>query len=359
MYESRLHGNREIPGAIERVPRSVRSEQAGGRNPDMNATGKSDTGVVSMKRMNNGAQPDINGQPSAESVEKSPVAKGNPERATTTGTLRPEAVSSALDRVREAAKKDSKQRFTSLLHHVTVDLLRESYFALKRNAAAGIDGITWSGYGEKLEEHLPNLHDRIQSGRYQAKPSKRAWIPKSDGRQRPLGIAALEDKIVQQALVRVLQTIYEEDFVGFSYGSRPGRNQHNALDAIYVAITQKKVNWVLEADIRGFYDTVDHTWLMKFVEHRVADTRILRLLRKFLRAGVSEDGEWTKTVVGTPQGAVISPLLANIYLHYVLDLWVKWWRSHHARGESTSCDTLMTSSWDSNTPPMREGFRSP
>lgn len=242
-------------------------------------------------------------------------------------------MSSALDRVREAARRDSKLQFTSLLHHVTVDLLRDAYFALKRNAAAGIDGVTWSEYGEGLEERLPGLHDRIQSGRYRARPSKRAWIPKPDGRQRPLGIAALEDKVVQQALVQVLQAIYEEDFLGFSYGSRPGRSQHKALDAIYVAITQKKVGWVLDADIRGFYDAVDHEWLMKFVEHRVGDPRMLRLVRKFLRAGVSEDGEWTRTVVGTPQGAVISPLLANIYLHYVLDLWVQWWRSRHARGE--------------------------
>lgn len=266
-------------------------------------------------------------------MERRPSAKGNPGRATMTGTQRPEAVSNALDRVREAAKRDSKQQFTNLLHHVTVDLLRDSYFALKRNAAAGIDGVTWLEYGEGLEERLPELHDRIQSGRYKARPSKRAWVPKPDGSKRPLGIAALEDKIVQQALVRVLQAIYEEDFLGFSYGSRPGRSQHNALDATYVAITRKKVGWVLDADIRGFYDAVDHEWMMKFVEHRITDSRILRLLRKFLRAGVSEDGEWTKTVVGTPQGAVISPLLANIYLHYVLDLWVQWWRSHRARGE--------------------------
>lgn len=266
-------------------------------------------------------------------MERRPSAKGNPEQATMTGTLRPEAVSSALGRVREAARRDSKQQFTSLLHHVTVDLLRDSYFSLKRDAAAGVDGITWSEYGEELEEHLPNLHDRIQSGRYRARPSKRAWIPKPDGRKRPLGIAALEDKIVQRALVQVLQTIYEEDFLGFSYGSRPSRSQHNALDAIYVAITRKKVGWVLDADIRGFYDAVDHEWLMKFVQHRITDPRMLRLVRKFLRAGVSEDGEWIRTVVGTPQGAVISSLLANIYLHYVLDLWVQWWRTHHARGE--------------------------
>ena len=285
-----------------------------------------------MKRTNNDAQP-ATGQPSAESVERRPPAKGNPVCATMTGTRRPEAVSSALSRVREAARRDSKQRFTSLLHHVNVDLLREAYYSLKRDVAAGVDGVTWSEYGERLEERLPDLHDRVQSGRYRAKPSKRAWIPKSDGRQRPLGIAALEDKIVQQALVRILQEIYEEDFCGFSYGFRPGRNQHKALDAIYVAIMRKKVSWVLDADIHGFFDAIEHDWLMKFVGHRIADPRILRLIRKFMRAGISEDGEWSETVAGTPQGAVISPLLANIYLHYVLDQWVQWWRGRHARGE--------------------------
>ena len=286
-----------------------------------------------MKRTNKGAQPQQYGQPPAESVEKRTVAEGNPEQATANGTQGPQAASSALGRVREAARRDAKQRFTNLLHHVKLDLLRQSYCALKRDAAAGVDEVTWKEYGEGLEERLAYLQDRIQGGRYRAKPSKREWIPKPDGRQRPIGIASLEDKIVQKALVLVLQQIYEEDFLNFSYGFRPQRSQHNALDALYVAITQHKVSWVLDADIRGFFDTIDHTWLMKFVEHRVADPRILRLIRKFLRAGVSEDGQWSKTEVGTPQGAVISPLLANIYLHYVLDLWVHWWRRHHARGE--------------------------
>lgn len=261
------------------------------------------------------------------------MAKGNPEQATANGTQGPQAASSALDRVREAARRDAKQQFTNLLHHVKVDLLRQAYGELKRDAAVGVDEVTWREYGEGLEERLIDLQDRIQGGRYRVKPSKRGWIPKSDGRQRPIGIASLEDKIVQKALVLVLQQIYEEDFLGFSYGFRPDRWQHNALDALYVAITQRKVSWVLDADIRGFFDTIDHTWLMKFVEHRVADPRVLRLIRKFLRAGVSEDGQWSKTEVGTPQGAVISPFLANIYLHYVLDLWVHWWRRHHARGE--------------------------
>ncbi|MGK2957775.1 MAG: group II intron reverse transcriptase/maturase [Acidimicrobiales bacterium] len=261
------------------------------------------------------------------------MAEGNSEQATAVGTQGPKSASSALGRVREAARRDAKQQFTNLLHHVNVDLLRQAYGALKRDAAVGVDNVTWAEYGEGLEERLIDLHDRVQGGRYRAKPSKRIWISKSDGKQRPIGISALEDKVVQKALVVVLQQIYEEDFLGFSYGFRPGRSQHHALDALYVAITQRKVNWVFDADIRGFFDTLDHTWLMKFVEHRVADPRILRLIRKFLRAGVSEDGQWSKAEVGTPQGAVISPLLANIYLHYVLDLWVQWWRGHHARGE--------------------------
>lgn len=266
-------------------------------------------------------------------MERRPVAEGNPAQATAKGTQGPETASSALERVREAARRDARQRFTNLLHHVSIDRLREAYCSLKRDAAAGVDEVTWSEYGEGLEERLADLHDRVHSGRYRAKPSKREWIPKPDGRQRPIGIAAVEDKVVQKAMVLVLQQIYEEDFLGFSYGFRPGRSQHQALDALYVAITQRKVSWVLDADIRGFFDTLDHTWLMKFVEHRVADPRMLRLIRKFLRAGVSEDGQWSKTEVGTPQGAVISPLLANIYLHYVLDLWVQQWQKRHARGE--------------------------
>lgn len=299
----------------------------------MYATGKSDTGIVSMKRTNKGAQPQQKGQPPAEFVERRTVAKGNPEQTTATGTQGPQAALSALDRIREAARRDATQRFTNLLHHIKTDLLRQAYSGLKHDAAAGIDEVTWKEYGEGLEERLIELQDRVQGGRYRVKPSKREWIPKPDGKQRPIGIASLEDKIVQKALVLVLQQIYEEDFLGFSYGFRPGRSQHNALDALYVAIAQRKVNWVFDADIRGFFDTIDHTWLMKFVEQRVADPRVLRLIHKFLRAGVSEDGQWSKTEVGTPQGAVISPLLANIYLHYVLDLWVQWWRNHHARGE--------------------------
>jgi group II intron reverse transcriptase/maturase len=235
-----------------------------------------------------------------------------------------------------------KHQFSNLLHHINVDLLRQSYWELNRQAATGIDDVTWQEYGKTLEGRLPELHDLVQSGQYQAKPSKRIWILKSDGQQRPIGIASLEDKIVQQALSKVLQQIYEEDFLGFSYGSRPNRSQHNALDAVYVAITQRKVGWVLDVDIRKFYDSLDHKWLMKFIEHRVTDQRVLRLIRKFLRAGVSEDGEWSTTVVGTPQRAVISPLLANIYLHYALYI---------------LCDMLMIVSWDFSTNQMRSSFR--
>jgi group II intron reverse transcriptase/maturase len=219
------------------------------------------------------------------------------------------------------------------MHHVTVDLLRASYFALRREAAAGVDGVTWAEYGRDLEARLPDLHDHVQSGRYRAQPSKRSWAPKPDGRQRPLGIASLEDKIVQQAMMQVLSVIYEEDFLGFSYGFRPGRSQHDALDAVWVGIMQRKVNWVLDVDIRSFFDALDHGWLMKLLAVRVGDRRVLRLIAKWLRAGVSEDGEWSRTTVGTPQGAVISPLLANVYLHYVLDQWVHRWRRRLGRGE--------------------------
>ena len=238
-----------------------------------------------------------------------------------------------LDRIREAATRDGNQRFTNLMHHLTAELLREAYEALKRNAAAGVDDVTWQEYGEGLESRIMDLHDRVQSGRYRAKPSKRVWLPKPDGRHRPIGIAALEDKIVQQGTIWVLNQIYEKDFYGFSYGFRPERSPHNALDAIWVGITQRKVNWVLDVDIKSFFDTINHAWLMEFLKRRIADPRMLRLIRKWLRAGVSEDGEWSRTEVGTPQGSVISPLLSNIYLHYVLDQWVTEWRKNKAIGE--------------------------
>ena len=218
------------------------------------------------------------------------------------------------------------------MHHITEDLLRSAYITLNRSAAAGVDDVTWREYGKKLKEHLPALHERVQSGKYRAMPSKRIWIPKPDGRKRPIGIAVLEDKIVQQAVAMVLNQIFEVDFLGFSYGFRPKRNPHNALDAVWVGIEKRKVNWVLDADIKGFFDAISHEWLLKFLEHRIADQRLLRLCRKWLRAGVSEAGQWSKTDVGTPQGAVISPVLANLYLHHVLDLWTDAWRKT-ARGD--------------------------
>jgi group II intron reverse transcriptase/maturase len=237
-----------------------------------------------------------------------------------------------LDRVRHAARQRKKERFTALLHHVTVDLLRTAFFGLKRRAAPGVDGLTWTDYEAGLEGNLQDLHARVHRGAYRALPVKRRFIPKSDGSQRPLGISALEDKIVQRAIVMVLNAIYEEDFLGFSYGFRTGRNQHDALDALSVAISDTPVNWILDADIRGFFDSVSQRWLLRFLRHRIGDERIIRLVRKWLKVGVLEEGNWSVSATGTPQGAVISPLLANVYLHYVFDLWVHQWRRREATG---------------------------
>jgi RNA-directed DNA polymerase len=221
--------------------------------------------------------------------------------------VEPGSLLSGLERVREAARRDSQIRFTSLFHHITVDLLGDSYRKLNPRAAPGVDDVTWAEYGNGLESRLADLHYRVHNGRYRAKPSKRIYIPKENGKDRPIGIAALEDKIVEHAVVQLLTQIYEEEFLGFSYGFRPRRSVHNALDAIWVGITRRKVNWILDADVRNFFGELDHKWLLKFLEHRVGDPRILRLIRKWLRAGVSEEGEWSKTVVGTPQGAVKTP----------------------------------------------------
>jgi RNA-directed DNA polymerase len=235
-------------------------------------------------------------------------------------------VSTGLDRVREVARRDKDARFTALLHHVDVDRLRAAYRAISPQAVAGVDGVTWAAYGQDLEANLLDLHRRVHAGRYRASPSRRAYIPKADGRLRPLGIATLEDKIVQRAVVEVLNAIYEVDFRGFSYGFRPGRSPHDALDALAAGIYKKKVNWVLDADIRDFFTRLDRDWLEKFLEHRIADRRVLRLIGKWLGAGVIEDGNWSPTEQGSPQGASVSPLLANVYLHYVFDLWADWWR---------------------------------
>jgi len=245
-----------------------------------------------------------------------------------------ESVRSALERVRQAAKKDRTKRFTALLHHVySVDTLRTAYFSLKKEAAPGVDGETWRHYGEALEEHLRDLSERLKRGAYRARPVRRVYIAKDGGGQRPLGVTALEDKIVQRAAVEVLNAIYETDFLGFSYGFRPGRSQHDCLDALYVGLLTRPVNCVLDVDIRGFFDSIDHGWLVKFIEHRIADRRIVRLIQKWLNAGVLEDGKRMRMEEGTPQGGSASPLLANIYLHYAFDLWVRAWRRKHARGE--------------------------
>jgi RNA-directed DNA polymerase len=273
------------------------------------------------------------GQPGAESVERREGAEGNTGEPHTCRTQCRESVPQGLDRVRHAAKARKKERFTALLHHVNVDLLKEAYFWLKRDAAPGVDGLTWKEYEQDLEANVVDLHACVHRGAYRALPSRRQYIAKADGRQRPLGIAALEDKIVQRALVEVLNAIYEEDFLGFSYGFRPGRSQHDCLDALAAGICRTKVNWILDADIRSFFDSVSHEWLIRFLKHRIGDRRVIRLISKWLKAGVMEDGVVTPTEVGTPQGAVASPLLANIYLHYVFDLWANRWREHHAHGQ--------------------------
>jgi RNA-directed DNA polymerase len=302
-------------------------EKAMSQTSNMHVVGESDGRILPTKG------PNATGRPTAEGLEGRRPTRENtgPTAAARTQSRTP--ASYGRDGVREAAHKDKKVRFTALLHQVTAPLLLNSYYELKKQAAPGVDGVTWQQYGSGLTERIKDLHDRVQRGAYRAQPSKRAYIPKEDGRQRPLGIASLEDKIVQQALVKVLNEIYEEDFQGFSYGFRPGRSAHDALDALTVGLTRKKVNWVLDADIRGFFDNVDHEWMLKLVQHRIADRRVLRLVSKWLKAGVSEEGTWSETKVGTPQGAVISPLLANIYLHYVLDLWAHRWREKHANGD--------------------------
>ena len=305
MLENSMRENRETPRASG-SHRPDRLEKATSYKTSMYASGESDEQVVPTKRLNKEEQS------LAESVEGSCSTKGNTEEAYTRRTQGRERVSQGLGGVREAARRDKKQKFTALLHHVTTGLLRDSYDSLKRTAAPGVDGMTWQQYGEGVEVRLQDLHDRIHSGAYRAQPSRRTYIPKADGRQRPLGIAALEDKIVQQAVVTVLNQIYEEDFLGFSYGFRPGRGQHDALDALTVGLRRKKVNWVLDLDVRGFFDNVSHEWLEKFVEHRIADRRILRLIQKWLKAGVSEEGEWKETKVGTPQGAVVTPRTQKI-----------------------------------------------
>jgi len=288
---------------------------------------KSDSAIVATKPANKAAP-----QAAAEWVEPRAGTKGNAGQPRTRRTQRRVSVSPGLDRVRNAARQRKKAQFTALLHHVSVDLLRDAFLALKRRAAPGVDEVTWQDYEKDLEDNLRGLHSRVQRGAYRALPVKRRFIPRSDGKQRPLGITALEDKIVQRAVVTVLNEVYEEDFLGFSYGFRPGRSQHDALDALAHGISTTPVNWILDADIRSYFDKIDQTWLIRFLEHRIGDERINRLVRKWLKAGVLNEGEWSVSETGTPQGAVISPLLANIYLHYVFDLWALQWRRREATG---------------------------
>ena len=292
-----------------------------------NGVGKSDLAIVAVKPTNRAEQSAV------EPAEPRAGTKGNANRQSTHRAQDRASVSQALERIRTAARQRKKEKFTALFHHVSTELLREAFGELKRNAAPGVDGLTWDTYESDLEGNLSDLHDRVQRGAYRALPSRRVYIPKPDGRQRPLAVAALEDKIVQRAVVAVLNEIYEVDFLGFSYGFRPERGAHDALDALMVGISGTKVNFILDADIRSFFDMVSQSWLIRFVEHRIGDPRIVRLIRKWLRAGVLEDGVVTTSDTGTGQGAVISPLLANIYLHYVLDLWAERWRRREATGD--------------------------
>ena len=293
-----------------------------------NELGKSDSPAVPEKSPNNA------GKPAAEGVEGRGLAKGNLPQQNASRIQSRSNAHSALERVRQTAAKDKKLRFTALLHHIyNLDTLRMAYFGLKKEASPGVDGETWRHYGEELDANLQDLSERLKRGAYRAKPVRRVYIPKADGRQRPLGVTALEDKIVQRAAAEVLHAIYETDFLGFSYGFRPGRSQHQALDALYTGLLTRKVDWVLDLDIRNFFDGLSHEWLVKFIEHRVADRRVVRLIQKWLNAGVLEDGKRIRVEEGTPQGGSASPLLANVYLHYVFDLWVQAWRRKRAHGD--------------------------
>ena len=296
----------------------------------MNGVKKSDGAIVPSKRANNGVRA------FAEPVEERASTKGNPRSESTRRTQCRESVTQAAERIRQAATRKPREKLTALLHHVTPDALRWAFHALKRDAAAGVDGMTWAEYAEGLEERLLDLHRRVQTGAYRAPPVRRVRIPKPDGGTRPLGVAALEDKIVQKAVTEIVLTpIYEPAFLGFSYGFRPGRGAHDALDALAVAITRRKVNWVVDCDIRAFFDSVSRDWLVRFLEHRIGDKRVIRLIVKWLKAGVMEDGQWQDSPRGTPQGATASPMLANVYLHYVLDLWFhRKWRPERAEGDA-------------------------
>src|SRR5271166_775280 len=297
---------------------------------------KSDSAIVAVKPTNkalhSAAEQSTAELFAAEPVEPRAETEGNAGQQSTCGTQGQISVSQALERIRQVAKERKKEKFTSLLHHISIDLLDEAFFELKEEAAPGVDGLTWTEYEQNLDRNIEDLHARVQRGAYRALPSRRVYIPKPDGRQRPIAVAALEDKIVQRATAALLNAIYEEDFLGFSYGFRPGRGAHDALDALVVGIGSRKVNWILDADIRSFFDEVSQEWLIRFVEHRIGDRRIVRLIQKWLKAGILEDGVVAVSGKGTGQGSVISPLLANIYLHYALDLWAERWRRREATG---------------------------
>ena len=322
-----MHENRETSETPAAEPDSRSAGEGSGHTARMHVSEESHSGILPMNHSNK------DGTSLAENEEGRPLIKENAGQPNTYPTQSGKGVSQGLAGVRKAAREHKEMKFTALLHHLNVDLLRESFYSLKRKAAPGVDGVTWQEYESGLENRLVDLHGRVHRGVYRALPSRRVYIQKEDGRQRPLGVAALEDKIVQQAVVTILNQIYEEDFLGFSYGFRPGRSQHDALDALSYALLKKKVNYIVDADIQGFFDNLDKSWMIQFMEHRVADPRILRLIRKWLKAGVMEEGQWSEPQTGTPQGSVISPLLANVYLHYSFDLWVNVWRQKWAQGE--------------------------
>src|SRR5262244_1252051 len=322
-----MHENRETSQTPAAQPDSRSAGEGQGHTACMHVCEESHSGIVPMNHSNKDTRP------WAESGEGRPLIKETAGQSNTCPTQSGMGVSHGLAGVRKAAREHKEMKFTALLHHLTVELLRESFYSLKRKAAPGVDGMRWQEYESGLENRLVDLHGRVHRGGYRALPSRRVYIQKEDGRQRPLGIAAVEDKVVQQAVVTILNQIYEEDFLGFSYGFRPGRSQHDALDALSYALLKKKVNYIVDADIRSFFDNLDKSWLVTFMEHRVADPRILRLIQKWLKAGVMEEGRWSEAQTGTPQGSVISPLLANVYLHYSFDLWVNVWRTKWAQGE--------------------------
>jgi len=323
-----LLGNREIPQSSGEQQAADRVEKSKGRTSTMHERGKSDRPVVPMKSPNNAAHA------VAEVAEGRGLAKENSTKHDAFRTQSRVDAPNVLERIRQRAKRNKKEKFTALFHQVyDVERLRTAYRASSRDAAAGVDGQTWERYGEAIEDNLEDLARRLRQGAYRAKPVRRAYIPKSDGRLRPLGVPTLEDKIVQRSVVEVLNAVYERDFLGFSYGFRPGRSPHQALDALAVGIGTRRVRWVLDADIRDFFGSLSHEWLVKFVEHRIGDRRVVRLIQKWLSAGVLEHGVRTRSEVGTIQGGSISPLLANIYLHYVFDLWTQRWRTKQARGD--------------------------